>query len=174
MSFGPGTLCVAVKASRLTEFITTTTRSVLSPDPLHYYLYQEVNNSKMSNEVFRELLADTISTMSTEELRNIIMNTPDKDLAVVGSGVLAEKRKRGMPAQVAMVAAEETEAAETSAVEPEAETSARKGPVAAKKRKGSQKVSEKGPARRPKTTKNPPDQGQEASGSGAAVTRGIP
>ena len=101
------------------------------------------------------------------------MNTPDKDLAVVGAGVLAEKRKRGTPAQVAMVAAEETEAAGTSAVEPEAKTSARKGPVAAKKRKGSQKVSEKGPARRPKTTKNPPDQGQEASGSGAAATTGM-
>ena len=170
MSFGPGTLCVAVKASRLTEFITTTTRSVLSPDPLHYYLYQEANNSKMSNEV---LLADTISTMSTEELRNIIMNTPDKDLAAVGAGVLAVKRKRGMPAQVAMVAAEETEAAGTSAVEPEAVTSARKGPVAAKKRKGSKKVSAKGPARQPTTAKVVPDQGQEASGSGAAVTTGM-
>jgi len=78
-----------------------------------------------------------------------------------------------MPAQVAMVAAEETEAAGTSAVEPEAETSARKGPVAAKKRKGSKKVSAKGPARQPTTAKVVPDQGQEASGSGAAVTTGM-
>jgi len=101
------------------------------------------------------------------------MNTPDKDLAVVGAGVLAEKRKRGTPAQVAMVAAEETEAAGTSAVEPEAETSARKGPVAAKKRKGSKKIPAKGPARRPTTTKVVPDQGPGGSGSGATVTTGM-
>lgn len=49
----------------------------------------------MTTEVFRALLADTISTMSKEELRNIIMNTPDKDLGAVGKVVLAEKGRKG-------------------------------------------------------------------------------
>jgi len=47
----------------------------------------------MPTDIFRALLADIISTMTTEELRNIIMNTPDKDLEAVGAAVLAEKRK---------------------------------------------------------------------------------
>jgi hypothetical protein len=49
----------------------------------------------MPTNVFRALLADTISTMTTKELRNIIMNTPDQDLETVGAAVLAEKGKKG-------------------------------------------------------------------------------
>jgi len=49
----------------------------------------------MPTDIFRALLADTISTMTTEELRNIIMNTPNQDLETVGAAVLAEKGKKG-------------------------------------------------------------------------------
>jgi hypothetical protein len=50
----------------------------------------------MPMDVFRALIADTISTMSVEELRNIILQTPDKELGAVGAAVLAEKRKMSM------------------------------------------------------------------------------
>ena len=45
-------------------------------------------------EVFRALIADTISTMSVEQLRNIILETPDEELGAVGGAVLAEKGKK--------------------------------------------------------------------------------
>jgi predicted hydrolase (HD superfamily) len=48
----------------------------------------------MPMDVFRALIADTISTMSVEELRNIILQTPDKELGAVGAAVLAEKGKK--------------------------------------------------------------------------------
>jgi len=48
----------------------------------------------MSSAMVRALLADTISTMTTEELRNVIMETPDTNLEAVVEAVLAEKRKR--------------------------------------------------------------------------------
>jgi hypothetical protein len=47
----------------------------------------------MPMDVLRAMIADTISTMSIEELRNIILQTPDKELGGVGAAVLAEKRK---------------------------------------------------------------------------------
>jgi len=50
----------------------------------------------MSMDVFRALIADTISTMSVEELRNIILKTPDKELGAVGAAVLAEKGKKAI------------------------------------------------------------------------------
>ena len=45
----------------------------------------------MPMDVLRALIADTISTMSVEQLRNIILQTPDKELGAVGAAVLAEK-----------------------------------------------------------------------------------
>ena len=54
----------------------------------------------MSTEVFRALIADTISTMSIEQLRNVILETPDKDLGAVGAAVLAEKGKKAVNAEV--------------------------------------------------------------------------
>jgi len=47
----------------------------------------------MSNDVFRALIADTMSTMSEQQLRNIILQAPDKDLGTLGAMVLAEKGK---------------------------------------------------------------------------------
>jgi hypothetical protein len=58
-------------------------------------LYQRHRKSimDMPMDVLRAMIADTISTMSIEELRNIILQTPDKELGGVGAAVLAEKRK---------------------------------------------------------------------------------
>ena len=47
----------------------------------------------MPTDIFRALLADTISNMTTDELRNIIINTPNGDLEAIGAAVLAEKGK---------------------------------------------------------------------------------
>jgi hypothetical protein len=47
----------------------------------------------MPTDIFRALLADTISKMTTVELRNIIINTPNGDLEAIGAAVLAEKGK---------------------------------------------------------------------------------
>jgi len=48
----------------------------------------------MSSAMVRALLADTVSTMTTEELRNVIIKTPDTNLEAVVEAVLAVKRKR--------------------------------------------------------------------------------
>lgn len=47
----------------------------------------------MSMDVFRALIAEAISTMSAEELRIVILQTPDKELGTVGAAVLAEKKR---------------------------------------------------------------------------------
>lgn len=60
----------------------------------HIHSYDKSRENDMPTNIFKALLADTISTMTTEELRNIILNTPDKDLEAVGAAVLAEKRKK--------------------------------------------------------------------------------
>ena len=54
-------------------------------------------------EVFRALIADTISTMSIEQLRNVILQTPDKELGTVGATVLAEKGKKAVNTEVPAV-----------------------------------------------------------------------
>jgi hypothetical protein len=48
----------------------------------------------MPMDVFRALIADTISTMGVEQLRNIILQTHEKELGAVGAAVLAEKGKK--------------------------------------------------------------------------------
>jgi hypothetical protein len=67
------------------------------PIPPHIHFYNQSREVNMITGIFlkKALLADTISTMTTEELRNIIMHAPDKDLEVVGAAVLAEKRRMG-------------------------------------------------------------------------------
>ena len=48
----------------------------------------------MSTDIIREFLAEALSTMTAEEMKNVFMNTPDKDLETVGAAVLVEKRKK--------------------------------------------------------------------------------
>jgi hypothetical protein len=48
----------------------------------------------MPMDVFRALIADTISTMGVGQLRNIILQTHEKELGAVGAAVLAEKGKK--------------------------------------------------------------------------------
>jgi hypothetical protein len=52
----------------------------------------------MSTNIIREFLAEALSTMTAEEMKNVFMNTPDKDLETVGAAVLVEKRKKTTPA----------------------------------------------------------------------------
>jgi hypothetical protein len=54
-------------------------------------------NTDMSTDIIREFLAEALSTMTSEEMKNVFMNTSDKDLEVVGAAVLAEKRKKTTP-----------------------------------------------------------------------------
>jgi hypothetical protein len=48
----------------------------------------------MSTDIIRAFIADALTTMTIEEMRNIIKDTPDNGLEAVGARVLAEKRKK--------------------------------------------------------------------------------
>lgn len=49
----------------------------------------------MSTEVFRELLADALKTMSKEELVEVLIESPEEHLSVLGKAVLEKKREIG-------------------------------------------------------------------------------
>jgi hypothetical protein len=73
----------------------------------------------MSTDIIREFLADALSTMTADEMKNVFMNTPDKDLETVGAAVLVEKRKKTTQTprsevKVPMGNAEESEVAKTA------------------------------------------------------------
>ena len=48
----------------------------------------------MSTEVFRELLADALKTMTKAELVEVIMESPEEHLSVLGKAVLEKRQKR--------------------------------------------------------------------------------
>jgi hypothetical protein len=48
----------------------------------------------MSTDIIRAIIADALTTMTIEDMRNIIKDTPDNGLEAVGARVLAEKRKK--------------------------------------------------------------------------------
>jgi len=48
----------------------------------------------MSTDIIRAFITDALTTMTTEELSNIIKNAPDRELEAVGARVLVEKRKK--------------------------------------------------------------------------------
>lgn len=55
----------------------------------------DLNELKMSTEVFRELLADALQTMTKEELVEVLSESPEEHLSVLGKAVLEKKREIG-------------------------------------------------------------------------------
>jgi len=48
----------------------------------------------MSIDIIRAFITDALTSMTIEELSNIIKNAPDRELEAVGARVLVEKRKK--------------------------------------------------------------------------------
>ena len=48
----------------------------------------------MSTDIIRAFMTDALTTMTTEELRSTIKETPDNELEAIGARVLVEKRKQ--------------------------------------------------------------------------------